>query len=826
MAGMINTLLALPSRTLSTKGTITYPDSVTQALTAAEIIDWAVTENAGDHLPLGGASASTVRLRLDNRDGEWKPGGSILGAHSLDGAVIGLEISAQHPEYSTVYSSLDGDSPTVVYAEYADGGAPGTSFGDSIDGGIPFNFPYVEWYWSDIGTYVIDKPKVTETTVELSGSDYLSNRAVRGFTDGLTYPRTVAQILQSACTQASITLKSTVFTNSSVSIPAKPLWEENTTCRDVISYVACVAGGFARIDRAGLLEIVPFDDTNDYSIGADRYITLERKTTFGALNALTVFPHGTKENAVRLATDLNEADTDQNSIAVQGNPLLRYGSTALTPLITGMFSVLEGLAFESAKTTWQGDPALKVGDVLTVTDKESTTAPILVLNQVLTFASGFGMVSENNIRTVTAGTARSMRIFTPSGRLNATALEGDINIKAGENINIVAGGKINIASDDGIVLSSGKGLETTLGDYATLTVTDDKISTAVSTKADTSALENYSTITQTASEIDLAVSTKLNANDPAAGVQTSKITIDSDSIDIASGGGVNIASGADMTISAGGNFNLAAGTGKSGIGMSNDRPDDAFIWAGSDTPANAPFRVTMDGELKASSVSGFVFPPSMGGSGYSKQIIYRGNDYPNSSIGEDGDMFVFFNGASDTSWSAQTLTYGAAGQNTYFGVNRNWNQTPTSGFYRFGNGVGSAVYDFGAYAYFTAPAATNSLTFTFVTAKYYNSTWYGYSGTTNYKVALVKSSNMAVILASATCYANQIQNTQTVTLTTAANMTQGDTYYIAVYFDGSDEKTNAGIVGSVTMQAKVSNSQTYDFLIKSNGQWYAIFGHG
>ena len=72
------------------------------------------------------------------------------------------------------------------------------------------------------------------------------------------------------------------------------------------------------------------------------------------------------------------------------------------------------------------------------------------------------------------------------------------------------------------------------------------------------------------------------------------------------------------------NFN-AAGAGKSGIGMSNDRPDDAFIWAGSDTPANAPFRVTMDGELTASSIGGgLVIPVANGGTGYNRQTIHRG----------------------------------------------------------------------------------------------------------------------------------------------------------------------------------------------------------
>jgi hypothetical protein len=818
------TAMARPSRELTARGTITFPDATTHALTPTEISKFTITENAGDHLPLGGASASTLTLILDNRLGEWEPGGSILGAKSLDGAIIELEIGVDNSGY-----------------EYA-----------------------------NAGVFVIENPVSQEqdAIITLKGSDYLANRALRAFSNSLTYPQTVLQIAQAACSQANIPLKTTVFVNSAVSIPEKPVWDENTTCRDVISYVACIAGGFARVDREGELEIISFANQAEglYSqlldssfeivdgeliwtypagytgpavtlVGSDLFIDEEniarlndgefqfigtydgtnyyvhpnryKKLTnqgvmFGPFNALSVYEYGAPNGygATRIADDIDIVDNELNSIAVRGNPLLAYGSTSLTTLMMNMLASLGGLEYYAASIEWQGDPSITCGGMVTISNLKGEAYNVLITNQTLTFGPGFSMITGNRLNTAVVGKAKveNLRVFTPTGKLNAAALDGDINIRAGRQLNLLSdgalivksgadlniesGGKINIASADGIVLSSGTGIDSALGG-------------------------------------------KLGTNDPAAGVQTSKITIDSDSIDIASGGGVNIASGADMTISAGGNFNLAAGTGKSGIGMSNDRSDDAFIWAGSDAPANAPFRVTMDGELTASSIGGgLVIPVANGGTGYNRQTIHRGTDYPSSGFGQDGDLFIFHNGQADSSWSAQTLTYGTGGQNTYFGVNRNWNQVPTVGFYRFGNGVGSSAYDFGAYAYFTAPAAVKSLTFTFVTAKYYNSTWYGYSGTTTYKVALVKASNMSVILASATCYASQSQNTQTVTLTTAANMVQGDTYYIAVYFDGSDEKTNAGIVGSITMQAKASNARTFDLLLKSAGNWYALFGNG
>lgn len=77
-------------------------------------------------------------------------------------------------------------------------------------------------------------------------------------------------------------------------------------------------------------------------------------------------------------------------------------------------------------------------------------------------------------------------------------------------------------------------------------------------------------------------------------VHTSYIDIYDDSINIGSTGSINLSAGA--------NFNMAAGTGKSGIGISNNRPDNVMLWAGSDTPANAPFRVLLSGAVVASKI--------------------------------------------------------------------------------------------------------------------------------------------------------------------------------------------------------------------------------
>ena len=72
-------LMALPSRTLTTRGLITYPDTATESLSSAEISSWRIVENAGANLPIGGVGSASLDLKLDNRSGEWLPGGSTLG---------------------------------------------------------------------------------------------------------------------------------------------------------------------------------------------------------------------------------------------------------------------------------------------------------------------------------------------------------------------------------------------------------------------------------------------------------------------------------------------------------------------------------------------------------------------------------------------------------------------------------------------------------------------------------------------------------------------------------------------------------------------------
>lgn len=449
--------MALPSRTLTARGLISYPDGGTQEITAVNIVKFDVKESAGGHLPLGGTSASTLELKLDNRNGGWNQGGSILGAHSLDGAIIGLELGVLHPDYNPEHLIVDGHKPIVSYTQFYDGGSPTQTFVNSLDGGYPLTFPS-QFYWSNIGTFLAESTigQEQETTITIKAADMLANRALGVFTDDLSYPKTIGEVLSHACSKADIALKSTVFLNSSISI-TKPVWDEDTTCRDVIGYIACVACGFARMNRDGLLEIVSFEATPDYSIGTDRYKTFTRQgAIFGPFNSLSVYEYGAPNGygATRIAKDIDIEDNELNSIAVQGNPILEY--TKSDTLMTNMLNHLKDMVFVGGSVNWQGDPSLTVGDTAKITDLKAADANVLVLEQTLSFDLGFSMSSGNALNSKVKGQSQAsyMRVFTPTGKLNAAALDGDINIKAGQKLSLLAGADIDIKAGGAFTVAS------------------------------------------------------------------------------------------------------------------------------------------------------------------------------------------------------------------------------------------------------------------------------------------------------------------------------------------------------------------------------------
>ena len=369
-------------RELSLLGSILLSDGTTYALDTDNIVRYGIDEasTSGESITLGDARASDYTLEIEDV------------AHYLTAAkLIGARV--------TVQIGLDGTT-------------------------------------DPLGVWYVDKAEISRqsATVSISGTDALGSKMDGLYVDG-AYPTTLGAIAARAAAQAGLTLESSSFRNSDIIVQTQPEWDvETNTRRMVIGYIAACAGGFARISRAGVLEIVPYTMSASETVTADYFTTLAvgGGQTF-AFNCLQVAHYGSNIY-VRYAIDESKIDTAGNTLRVSDNPLLTaaIAQTLKTQLI--------GLAGAAVSVDWVGDPTMQPGLRITVQDTDGSTHTGIVTRQTISVDGGLHAQTAaelpENINSAFIDT-----VFTPGGKVNISAAEGRLKVWAEEQIELTVGDK-------------------------------------------------------------------------------------------------------------------------------------------------------------------------------------------------------------------------------------------------------------------------------------------------------------------------------------------------------------------------------------------------
>lgn len=105
------------------------------------------------------------------------------------------------------------------------------------------------------GTYTEYETKYNDSLITISMYDNMY-KFDKAYTTNLQYPLRLIDILSDACQTVGVTLATTSFSNMTIPIKTQP---EQTTFREVVSWIACMAGCFARCNTFGELELKWFD---------------------------------------------------------------------------------------------------------------------------------------------------------------------------------------------------------------------------------------------------------------------------------------------------------------------------------------------------------------------------------------------------------------------------------------------------------------------------------------------------------------------------------------------------------------------------------------
>lgn len=106
-----------------------------------------------------------------------------------------------------------------------------------------------------LGKFTITTPETYGTTITVQAVDDMY-RANTSYSTQLIFPVTLGEMVRDCCSQCGLPLGSATFKNSNFSVKSKP---ENISCREVLAQAAMIAGGYAKVDRNGYLQICSYD---------------------------------------------------------------------------------------------------------------------------------------------------------------------------------------------------------------------------------------------------------------------------------------------------------------------------------------------------------------------------------------------------------------------------------------------------------------------------------------------------------------------------------------------------------------------------------------
>lgn len=206
--------------------------------------------------------------------------------------------------------------------------------------------------WLRKGLYIAEEVTVNEKYISIIAYDYMAKLDKDFSGVNVSFPTTLANLLSSVCAYCSVAYGSLDFPNSNLIVKSGEYFDESTSCRDVVSYIAQLACSYAYIDMSGYLRLGWYSDT-DISID-------ERQRLNG-----TVTVTGVQLTDASDESKVYQIGTTNYCLIMDKNPLVQ-GSIAVQNNV--WTDRLVGMTLTPFEATVLSDPSLEAGDIVTIYD--------------------------------------------------------------------------------------------------------------------------------------------------------------------------------------------------------------------------------------------------------------------------------------------------------------------------------------------------------------------------------------------------------------------------------------------------------------------------
>ena len=282
------------------------------------------------------------------------------------------------------------------------------------------------------GNYIIEKPDTKELkeNTSFTGYDYMIKFNVP-YNNRVIYPIPAGELFEDVCDQVGLEAGNNDFVNSNYMILGNP-FTNNEDCRTVLSNIAQLAGGFARIGRdnkpyiislkniSNLLKVkdvnaMPVKELNlisvkmlsgkknnaDESLDGNNYLEdFAKNEQWGELNSLILSISGEQGENTVLQDDDSIAKNGLTELTIEDNYFL-INQAEREKAITPLWDSLKGLKYLPFKTEYYGYPYLDSGDMIYIQDTKDVGYISYVFNHTFIFNGAYSGTLETPAMTKT-----------------------------------------------------------------------------------------------------------------------------------------------------------------------------------------------------------------------------------------------------------------------------------------------------------------------------------------------------------------------------------------------------------------------------------------
>lgn len=239
------------------------------------------------------------------------------------------------------------------------------------------------------------------------------------YKDSVTYPCKLSELFIDICSQVGLEAGNTDFTNNDYMILGNP-FTNNEDCRTVLSNIAQLAGGFAKIGRDNKvyiktlknisnllrvrdvnsmtvkeLNLTPIyllsgekDNTDEQLDGNNYFEDFSKNEQWGELNSLVLGLSSIEGENTALDDKISINENGLTEITIEDNYFL-IDQTERKKVIEPLWNSLKGIKYLPFKTQYYGYPYLDAGDMIYILDTKDTGYVSYVFNHTFKFNGAF-----------------------------------------------------------------------------------------------------------------------------------------------------------------------------------------------------------------------------------------------------------------------------------------------------------------------------------------------------------------------------------------------------------------------------------------------------